>query len=322
MDERLLQAQYGLHLQGARKSAVGAGSDTWFLDCAEGPFVLKYPAASAINHPQLEPALCAFLRKRGIPACDFLPSRSGAYLSRDTDGRVFSLQRRLPGVTPAWHTASKTLLLESAEMLGRIHRTLRDYPPLPEGIGAGFFRYMTPEHALASYQRSLGMALDRGDGEIAAELRWRMALMEQLPTPDFDLTRLTRCNTHGDYFISQFLCENGHLSAVIDWTTACVHPAIWEIMRSFVYAAPECRAGTVDRALLAEYVRAYCQASALNADDLQNLERLYWYQIAVCDYYGQYYASDADNRVIYLQQAQLATRLLQSLESDAFRPQG
>ena len=45
----LLLTQYGLHLSTARKSAVGAGSDTWFLDCAEGKFVLKYPAAGGIG---------------------------------------------------------------------------------------------------------------------------------------------------------------------------------------------------------------------------------------------------------------------------------
>ena len=32
--------------------------------------------------------------------------------------------------------------------------------------------------------------------------------------------------------------------------------------------------------------------------------------IAVCDFYGQYYDSLTKNRVIYLQQAQLASRLL------------
>lgn len=101
MYEKLLNAQYGLHLRNMRKSAVGAGSDTWFLDCQEGAFVLKFPAASSINHPEAEPALCAFLRDRGIPACDFLKNTQGEYLSRAADGRIFTVQRRWPGTTPA-----------------------------------------------------------------------------------------------------------------------------------------------------------------------------------------------------------------------------
>ena len=112
-----------------------------------------------------------------------------------------------------------------------------------------------------------------------AELAWRIGLMECFPAWRFDLNRLTCRNTHGDYFISQFLCEDG----------------------------------SIDRSLLARCVHAYCRYGTLNDYDLENLERLYLYQIAVCDYYGQYYASAAANRHIYLQQAQHATHLLRQV---------
>lgn len=112
-----------------------------------------------------------------------------------------------------------------------------------------------------------------------AELARRIGLMERFPAWRFDLNRLTCRNTHGDYFISQLLCADG----------------------------------SIDRSLLARCVHAYCRYGALNDYDLENLERLYLYQIAVCDYYGQYYASAAANRHIYLQQAQHATHLLRQV---------
>ena len=112
-----------------------------------------------------------------------------------------------------------------------------------------------------------------------AELAWRIGLMECFPAWRFDLNRLTCRNTHGDYFISQLLCADG----------------------------------SIDRSLLARCVHAYCRYGTLNDCDLKNLERLYLYQIAVCDYYGQYYASAAANRHIYLQQAQHATHLLRQV---------
>lgn len=112
-----------------------------------------------------------------------------------------------------------------------------------------------------------------------AELAWRIGLMERFPAWRFDLNRLTCRNTHGDYFISQLLCADG----------------------------------SIDRSLLARCVHAYCRYGTLNDYDLENLKRLYLYQIAVCDYYGQYYASAAANRHIYLQQAQHATHLLRQV---------
>ena len=247
MFETLLLNQYGLHLNHVKKSAVGAASDTWFLDCAEGKFVLKFPTASAINHLEAEPELCAFLRRNGLPACDFIKNREGRYISTDNDGGVLTVQRHLPGKTLEWNTASEEILLESAALLGKIHCVLRDYPALPEGIGASFFAYMTPQRALESYECSYATAVRLGDKQIAEELEWRIALMKRFPSWSFDLSALTVRNTHGDYFISQFLCEDGHLSSIIDWTTACTHPVIWEIMRSFIYGAPCCAHGERDR---------------------------------------------------------------------------
>lgn len=66
----------------------------------------------------------------------------------------------------------------------------------------------------------------------------------------------------------------------------------------------------MDTELLERYVCAYCRYDTLNDYDRENLFRLYLYQIAVCDYYGQYYASSDPNRAIYLRQAQHGTRLL------------
>lgn len=147
----------------------------------------EIPSRRSIDHPEAEPALCAFLREHGIPACEFLKNRAGGFLSADDAGRVYTVQRRFPGRTPDWHSASEPLLLQSAELLGRI-----------------------------------------------------------------------------------------------------------------------------DCALLGRYLDAYCRYGTLNDYDLACMERLYLYQIAVCDYYGQYYASRAQNRAIFLRQARFATQLLQN----------
>jgi len=96
----LLYRQYGLHIHHAQHALTGAGSDTWLLTCTEGDYVLKFPVSGAIDHPEAEPKLCAFLRRHGIPACAFLKNHTGGYLSLDNDGRMFTVQQRFPGHTP------------------------------------------------------------------------------------------------------------------------------------------------------------------------------------------------------------------------------
>ena len=313
--KKALKSSYGLELLHWEKSAVGAGSDTYFVICTEGKYVVKYPASSEINHPEAEPELCEFLLAHSIPACQFLRNKDGRFLSADETGRQFHVQRFIEGNQYDLNTAPDWLLTESAQMLGKIHAALREYTGLSPGIGRDFFRYMTPERALVSYIKSLQIAESRGDAALCEDLRYRIGLMDRFPVCEFDLDRLTCCPTHGDYFISQILCGDSRINAVIDWTTACIHPVVWEILRSYVYAAGSCKEGQIDIDGLIAYVAAYRRFAPLNSCDLASMAKLFYYQIAVCDYYGQYYASAADNRHIYLHQAVFSTKLLRWFES-------
>ena len=313
--KHLLKEKYDLDLKCVEKSTVGAGSDTYFVTCADGKYVVKYSASSEINHPESEPELCEFLLSKGIPACQFLRNMDGHFLTTDENGKRFHVQRFIEGKMYGLNEAPDWLLTGVAQMLGKIHTALRDYPGLPIGIGVDFFRYMTPARALESYGKSLAIAKSHGDFEIAADLQYRIDLMRRFPIYEFDLDKLTCLPTHGDYFISQILCGDGKINAVIDWTTACVHPVVWEIMRSYVYAAPSCKEGQIDMDEFLRYVAAYQSFANLNDYDLLCMARLFYYQIAVCDYYGQYYASTADNRYIYLHQAVFSTKLLRWFEN-------
>ena len=311
---QLLHRLYGLTPLETEHSSVGAGSDTYFVRCREGKVVVKFPAGSEINHPEQEPALCEYLNSAGIPACRFLKNREGSYVSRDGCGRIFLVQEFIEGRGFGLNEAPDWLMTASADMLGRIHAALKDYHGLPTGIGTDFFRFMTPEHALASYEQSLHNALRRGDTDIAREIEYRIRLARHEPAWSPDMTRLTCQSTHGDYFISQLICGGSCIRAVIDWTTACVHPVVWELFRSFAYAAPSCRDGNVSLDELSRYTAAYLHHAPLTAYDLQCMAPLFRYQLLVCDYYGQHDASTAANRDIYLHQARFSTQLLRWLD--------
>ena len=315
--KKVLLKQYGLEVIEAKKATVGAGSDTWFVTCQHEKYVMKYPCESEINNPAQEPQLCGYLNRCSIPVCRFIKNKQGEYLSRDKQGKVFHVQKFLEGKMYNWHEAPKWLLIESAQVLGKIHTTLKQYQGLPIGIGEDFFKYMTPERALESYRYSLTIARNENDEEVISDLQYRIGLMQRFPVYSFDVDQLTCQSTHGDYFISQLLCGENKINAVIDWTTACVHPVVWEIVRSYVYAAPSCKDGNIDMDEFVLYVRNYCKFAHLTRYDLQSMVRLFYYQIAVCDYYGQYYGVEADNRYIYLQQAKFSTKLLKWFELNA-----
>lgn len=308
--KELLARNYSLEVTNIEKSALGAGSDTYFVNCKSGKYVVKFPSASEINNPEAEPKLCSFLLENGISVCRFITNNQREFVTEDDNGRLFHVQQFVDGTLYDWNAAPDWLLKESAETLAKIHGTLKDYNGLPTGIGTDFFKYMTPENALRSYERTLETARKNGDTNIEQDLMFRIELIKRFPKYSFDLDKLTCCATHGDYFISQLICGENKINAVIDWTTACVHPVVWEIMRSYVYAAPECANGKIGINSLADYFKNYLYFARLNEYDLQNAAKLFYYQIAVCDYYNQYYTSSAANREIYLRQAVFSTRLM------------
>lgn len=205
--KEILKEAYDLHLLHSSKSSVGAGSDTYFITCAEGKFVVKYPASSEINHPDNEPELCEYLNQNGIPACQFLRNKDGVFLTPDESGRRFHVQRFFDGTVHELNEAPQWLLWESARMLGRIHTVLRDYSGLNTGIGADFLKFMTPPRALESYHRSMKIAEANADTEIIEDLKYRIDLMQRFPEYRFDMEQLTCCATHGDFFISQIICS-------------------------------------------------------------------------------------------------------------------
>lgn len=315
--ENLLKKQFGLDVLKTEKSGVGVGSDTWFVTCSEGKYVVKYHVTNEMNHPEQEPELCEYLMKHGIPVSKFLKNKDGCYLSVDENGRLFHVQQFMEGTTYALNTAPDWLLKELAGMLGRIHTVLKAYDGLPVGLGSNFFRNKSPKKSRVSYQNSLSIAERDGDKSIAQDLAYRIELMDRIPNVSFDLERLTCQSTHGDYSISQMICGERNITAVIDWTTACVHPIVWEIIRSFVYASPSCVCGNIDIDEFVQYVTEYRKYADLSEYDLKYMVPLFNYQIAVSDYYGQYYSSVADNRSIFLHQAQFSTKLLRWFEANA-----
>lgn len=310
MIEELLNNLYGLSACNIKKSAVGAGSDTYFITSGFEKYVMKFPCESEMNNPDAEPLICDFLLKKNLPVCEFIKNNLGEYISIDENGRKFHLQKFAEGKMFELNTAPRWLLRESAGMLGKIHSALTDYKGLSDGIGKNFFTYMTPESALSSYKRTAIIANELGDTNITEDLSYRIELMGRFPVYEIDLDRLSCQSTHGDYFISQLICGEKKINAVIDWTTACVHPVVFEIIRSYVYAAPSYINGEINIHEFVEYVFEYLKFAKLNPYDIEMMAKLFYYQISVCDYYGQYYSSAADNRHIYLHQAVFSTKLM------------
>lgn len=301
---------YDIEISSIEASENGTGGLTYFVSAGNRKYVVKYASDNEMDHPEVEIRVCEKLLADEIPACRFLVNKQGSMLSLDENGRSFTLQEYYEGETYAYHEAPVKLQRQAALLLARIHRSLREMDSIPTGIGQEFFTYRKPEYMKESYDKTLKQALEQTDMEIAERIRSNSRIVQSMEKYSFDVSRFSVGATHGDYMISQLIWKDEEIHGVIDWTSACKHPYIWEIVRSYIYMAPEVKQGTVDIEGLLSYIRAYLEVGTLNSYDIENAGRLFYYFLAVCDFYGQYYASLSPNRHIYLEQADMAAGLL------------
>lgn len=307
---QFLRDTYGLSSDRLSRMTTGVGGDTFRVEDAGYAFVFKVVKADSINHPEREADICAFLQQQGLPVSQFVPALDGRLIACWPDGRICHLQSLIPGRNFAMNSAPDWFMHEAPVLLARIHTALTAYPRLPEGIGAGFFTHMTPENALHSYRNSFTVAHERGNDAVCNALSLRIALAEKHRNWRINPMELTHVNTHGDYTVNQILCDDGRITGVIDWTSACVHPAVWELTRSFFYAAPECANGVYDPQRFTAWVEAYDTLHPLTTADRRAVMDVYLYQLLVCDYYSQYLNAAPHEADEFLKQANFATGVL------------
>ena len=313
--EKEICKQYGFDDVVLSRILTGVGGLTYLVETNCGKYILKGVPCSD-HYIKNEPHIAEFLKTKGIPVANYIKNRHGEYLWL-YDGNLYHMQQFVDGEVFPFNEAPDWFMGESAETLGKIHGALAEFGTLPIGMGEGFLKFMRSEYPRNSYISTLKKAQMLNDHEIEKDVEYRLSLIGHLKDIVFDMTQFTCCNTHGDYKISQIICSGNHIAAVIDWTSACVHPVCWEIIRSFTYADSSCIDGKVDSDRLIKYIKAYLQYYPLNNYDLKMMPYYFYHQLLACDYYGQYYAASGANKDDFLFQAKFATGLIHWFERDA-----
>jgi len=293
----------------------GASSECFHIIAESGEYLFKDIEMIFMNHPDIEPLINSILSEKGVPVSKFYKTKKGEYLVEHL-GHTFHLQSFIKGEILAANTAPEWFMEESAVMLGKIHKSLEGFPLLSNGIGEDFFRFVNPENAKASYKKSLEMALKYNEKQNIIDIEYRIKLLEKIKDIKLEMDKFTYKNTHGDYFISQILCGENSINAIIDFTSACVHPACWELIRSYSYSDSKCVYGNIDYDNLEKYIHNYMKYSKLNNYDIKMMPYLYYYQLAVCDYFSQYYESGNSNKEVLCHYAHFSTLLCRWFEAN------
>lgn len=295
----LLLTNYGIEASVTEKLPLGS-ANCYKVSTTTGTYFLKefqndFPEDSL----RREAELVNFLKQHDFPTAAVLPMKNGSNYFQH-ENRLVYVQEFLEGRTYV-NDLPESLLTQSAELLGRLHRLLRGYD-LPLEMDGGWLDGYSAEKAAAQYDGLLTVLEDFRDDPHYKKIREDLLWKRKFAWKNADLRRyyegITYKPSHGDYTSIQFLCGEDRIHAVVDFSRAAVLPAVWEIMRSYVQSCGSCKGGAAfDTEEFCQYVARYRMFDSLTGTDLAAMPYVYLHQLARSKYgYKEYLVTKTDDR--------------------------
>ncbi|MBE6559863.1 MAG: hypothetical protein E7662_01955 [Ruminococcaceae bacterium] len=289
----LLKEEYAVSAVDVKKIPLGTANCYKISTAGASLFLKEFPGRFTREQIEREAHLTSYLADNGFPTTQILQTVSGLFCV-EQEGHCIYVQQWIDGKT--YESAMPAnLLMESARLLGRLHQLLRDYP-LPVSMDAAWVHAFSAEKYIRQYDDLLAKLEEYPQDPHYSEIRGDLirkrecaAVCEKLMN-SYD--GITYTPTHGDYSSIQLICDDAHIAAVIDFSSACTLPTVWEIMRSYTQSCAQ-----FDADELCEYVRQYRYFAPLSEADLAGMVDVYLFQLLRSRYgYKEYLMTQTENR--------------------------
>lgn len=258
------------------------------------------------------------LKADDIPVPEYVKTISGEY-SFAYENRIVIMQKFIDGYTMESNTGNYDQILESAEYLGKIIKSLETLKiELPSNDVSSWYSKETINESIEKQQKLLQKISADTYPQIYRDLTDKIFMLEYVrDNLDFrDMDKLTVMNTHGDYSVLQFMYKDGKINAIIDFVSACKMPIVWEVIRSYSYIDPKAKKGKIDIDNLVQYVKRFTNYVELNKYDFKFMSYLYLVQLLGSTFgYKQYIADNSKTSLLSF--AFFRTRLCKYLFENA-----
>jgi hypothetical protein len=287
LTNKMIEDSYGVKINVLKLLDQYFGTEIYFAETNTGRYIIK-SLPLFVRGVENEGPITEFLYNNGISVARFLQTKSGGYVVK-TDKVRFHMQEFIEGEIFKLNAAPDWFMEESAHMLGKIHAVLQNYGDInvKSEFGDDFFRSATAIERKQHYSKQLYEAVKKKNATLVSDLYARIAHLDRISTFDIDPTKLTYANSHRDYDIRQIIVKNKEIT-VIDWTSACRFHIGYEVMRSYVLAAPECKNGKINSDGLKRYIDHYQKYYKLNDYDIRIMPYLFYFQQMIHNYSPPY----------------------------------
>lgn len=312
----LVREKYNIEINQITKLNRGSAN---LYSLNDNEYILKeFQSKYTRDEIEKEIKIINHLQKDNIPVPDYLKTIDGNY-SFIYEEKVIIMQKFIAEYTIESNTANYNQVIESAEYLGKIVKSLSTLDfDLPNTDVSEWYSHKTINESIEKQKKLLEKVNKDEEPQIYEDLKCKIdMLIDVRDNFDFnDMNKVSVMNTHGDYSLLQFIYENEKINAIIDFVSACKMPIVWEIIRSYSYIDPEAKEGQININNLIDYTRTFSKYVLLNEYDLKYMSYLYLVQLLSSTFgYKQYIADNSKKELLKF--AYFRTKLCKNLYENA-----
>ena len=293
----IIKEKYNIDITKIEKESRGTANIFYVYDTANTKRVLK-EFESACNEKNVlkEIKIINHLRNNGLKVPKYIKTLDENYYFKYKN-RTVILMEFIEGYTKESNTGNMEQVIESADLLGRIVKSLENFQGLEADnieiwcdgskLNAG------KEKLLKILKRVQKMPQNNIAQQIEKDMKTRIEIIENLKKIDFsEMKNMTLMNSHGDYSIMQFIYKDEKVEAVLDFAKARKMPIAWEIIRSFTYIDIDSKDGDININSLVDYTKKVMQYVKLSKCDLKWMPYFYLIQLVSSPFGYEQYLND------------------------------
>lgn len=274
---------YDLDIISVEETDLGS-ANCFYLKSNNRLFFMK-EFQSKIDQEQLqnEIKVCDFLGKKGIHTSKFIKNKQGEYISIYKE-KCVNIQEYLNGKTYKMYELPEDLLYKSGGFLGKINKYMGELDNYELSFDDEWLTNWSNKKEIEKLEKLFNEKNNDCDEilirRISEDFDFKIKLLSDMEGYSQRFLGSYRCNSHGDYSLLQLLFENNEIKAVVDFASVCCLPPTWEIIRSYTYAASECKDGNcINYDKFKKYLDEYLKEDEIPRKDIILMPSLYFFNL-------------------------------------------
>jgi len=299
-----IRNKYNICITKIEIESRGSANIFYVYDDKDKKYVFKeFESACNEENVMKEIKIINHLRSDGIKVPKYIPTINNDYYFKYKN-RTVILMEFIDGYTKESNTGNKSQVIESAQILGKMLKSLESFEDMPEDNLEKWIDNSKLKFGKEKFVEILKeieyVPDDENINQIKLDLNVRIDIINSLQQNDYsEMKNLTMKNSHGDYSIMQFIYKNEKVEALLDFAKARKMPITWEIIRSFTYIDEDSKNGNLNLDNLIEYIRKVLEYVELNKYDLKYMPYFYLIQLVSSPFgYEQYLKDNTQKKLL------------------------